>query len=71
MHADVMRGVVVCKATYPSAGLFLEEIMVLIKHGISEACGSLEDAMYFLRRGKQMFPFTKIVMKNVSKICMY
>lgn len=30
----------------------VEEIMVLIKHGISKARGSLEDAMYFLRRRK-------------------
>lgn len=28
----------------------MEEIMALIKHGISKACGSLEDAVYFLRR---------------------
>ena len=26
--------------------------MALIKHGISKACGSLEGAMYFLRRGE-------------------
>lgn len=62
-----------CKAAYLNAdtGGGVEEIMVLIKHGISKACGSLEDAMYCLRWGQQMFPFAKIVMKNISIICMY
>lgn len=44
-HAEMLWGC--CKAAYLSAGVFIveEEIMALIKHGISKACGSLEDAM--------------------------
>lgn len=61
MHADTMEGGGCCEAAYLSAGLFLEEIMALIKHGISKACGSLEDAMYFLRQGgNRCFPLLKL-----------
>lgn len=43
------------------AGLFLEEIMVLIKHGISKARGSLEDARHFQKRGgNRCFPLLKL-----------
>lgn len=33
------------------AGLFLEEMMVLIRRGVSKACSSLEDARHFQKQG--------------------
>lgn len=51
MHADAMGQGWCCKAAYLGAGIFfVGEIMTLIEHGISKACGSLEDATYFRRR---------------------
>lgn len=51
MRADMMgAGVVLQGCLSECWDFFVEEIVALIKHGISKACGSLEDAMYFRRR---------------------